>query len=318
MTYAPPSPSTLDWLLDSDPAIRWQVLRDITGAPADEVAAERVRVATEGWGTQLLSLQQPDGDWGGGAWVHKSWASTFETLMLLREMGLEPHSQPARNAIALVKQNSNWGEYHNDAPFFEGESEPCINGRVLAIGAYFDEASAKLAERLLSEQLPDGGWNCDAPESTRASFNTTLCVLEGLYAYEQATGDSAVTAARRRGEEYLLARGLYKSLRTGQPIETDRKSEKDWRKISFPTRWYYDILWALDYLRKTGAAPDPRAADGAALIASKQTVEGAWLLETHHDGTEHFRMEAVGQPSRWLTLRALRVLRVLRWYSQTP
>lgn len=315
MTYAPPSPSTLDWLLDSDPAICWQVLQDLADAPADAVAAERARVATEGWGAQLLSLQQPDGDWGGGAWMHKSWASTFETLMLLRELGLEPHSQPAHNAIALVKQNSNWGEYHNHAPFFEGESEPCINGRVLAIGAYFGEASNKLAKRLLSEQLPDGGWNCDAPESTHASFNTTLCVLEGLYAYEQVTQDSAVTAARRRGEDYLLARGLYKSLHTGQPINLDRKSEKDWRKISFPTRWYYDILWALDYLRKTGAAPDPRAADAAALIASKQTAEGTWLLETYHDGAEHFRMETVEQPSRWLTLRALRVL---RWYSQIP
>ncbi len=313
MSYTLPSPSTLDWLLDSDPAIRWQVMQDLANAPAEAVSAERARVATEGWGAQLLSLQQADGNWGGGAWVYNSWSSTFETLMLLREMGLEPDSESARKAIARVKQNSNWGQYHNHAPFFEGESEPCINGRVLAIGAYFGEANGRLAERLLSEQLPDGGWNCDAPESTRSSFNTTLCVLEGLWGYEQATGDRRVKAARQRGEEYLLARGLYKSLRTGQPIEMDRKSKKDWRQLAFPTRWYYDILWALDYLRKTGAAPDARAADAAALIARKQTAEGAWLLETVHEGAEHFRMEAPGQPSRWLTLRALRVL---GWYSQ--
>ncbi|UYN89343.1 MAG: hypothetical protein KIT08_09615 [Anaerolineales bacterium] len=312
MTYTPPNKTTLDWLLDADPAIRWQVLQDIADAPAEIVAAERARVAHEGWGAHLLSLQQPNGDWGGGAWVYQSWASTFETLMLLREMGLDPRSEPTRKAIELVREHSNWGQYHNHAPFFEGESEPCINGRVLAIGAYFGAASPALAERLLSEQLPDGGWNCDAPESKHSSFNTTICVLEGLFAYERATGDSRIAAARQRGEEFLLQRQLYKSLQSGQPIQQDRKSGKDWRIITFPTRWHYDILWALDYLHSTGAAPDPRAAEAVALVASKQTAEGVWLLESYHDGAEHFRMETLGQPSRWLTLRALRVL---RWHS---
>ncbi|MCW5873426.1 MAG: hypothetical protein KIS88_02140 [Anaerolineales bacterium] len=312
MSLASPTPETIHWLLDSDPAIRWQVLRDITHAPTAQVAAERARIATQGWGAQLLSLQGEDGNWGGGAWVYKSWASTMETLVLLRELGLEPSSEAARRAIAQVKEKSNWGEYHGHAPFFDGESEPCINGRVLAIGAYFGEPNPKLAQRLLNEQLPDGGWNCDAPPSTHSSFNTTLCVLEGLWEYEQATGDAAVRAARLPGEEFLLARQLYKSLRTGEPITLDRKSDKDWRQLAFPTRWYYDILWALDYYRKTGAAPDPRSADAAALVASQQAADGRWRLEAHHAGAEHFQMEALGSPSRWITLRALRVL---HWYA---
>lgn len=312
MTVSSPTPETFDWLLASDPAIRWQVMRDLALAPASEVAAERKRVESEGWGAQLLSLQAENGDWGGGAWLHRSWASTFETLALLRELGLDPVGEATRKAIARVKQNSNWGEYHEYAPFFAGETEPCINGRVLAIAAYFGEHTPQLAARLLSEQLPDGGWNCDAPPSTHSSFNTTLCVLEGLWEYEQATGDTDVRAARLRGEAFLLERQLYKSLHSGQPITMDRKSDKDWRQLSFPNRWHYDILWALDYLCKSGAAADARSADAVAVVASKQTADGRWLLEAQHAGAVHFEMERAGQPSHWLTLRALRVL---QWHT---
>ena len=174
---AKPKKAVIRWLLDSDPSIRWQVMRDLIDESDEAVAAERSRVATEGWGARLLSLQGRDGNWGGGAWVYQSWASTMETLMLLRELGLDPASEQARNAIGLVRCKSTWGPYHNDSPFFEGEVEPCINGRVLACGAYFGEASDRLVDRLLSEQLEDGGWNCDAPPSKRSSFNSTICVL---------------------------------------------------------------------------------------------------------------------------------------------
>ena len=218
-----PKKAVIRWLLDSDPSIRWQVERDLTGEPEEVVAAERSRIAVEGWGARLLSLQEPDGNWGGGPWVFQSWASTMETLMLLRELGLDPASPQARKTIGLVRDKSDWGPYHGHSPFFEGEVEPCINGRVLACGAYFGEASDRLVDRLLSEQLQDGGWNCEAPPSKRSSFNSTICVLEGLLEYEKAKGaTSAVKDARLRGQEYLLERKLFRSLSTGKVIDRDR------------------------------------------------------------------------------------------------
>lgn len=305
----------IEWLLDSDPSIRWQVMRDLTNEPEAVVAAERSRVAAEGWGARLLSLQEPDGNWDGGPWVFRSWASTMETLMLLRELGLDPTSPQARRAIDLVRDRSDWGPHHGHSPFFEGEVEPCINGRVLACGAYFGEASDRLVDRLLGEQLQDGGWNCDAPPSKRSSFNTTICVLEGLLEYEKAHGaTSAVADARLRGQEYLLERKLFRSLSTGKVIDRDRKSNRDWREFSFPTRWHYDVLWGLDYLRKAGADPDERAAEAIDLVTGKQDQDGRWPLDHLHSGKVHFDMEGGrGTASRWNTLRALRVL---KWYDQ--
>ena len=305
-----PKEAVIRWLLDSDPSIRWQVMRDLTGDPDEVVAAERSRVAVEGWGARLLSLQAPDGNWGGGPWVFQSWASTMETLMLLRELGLDPASAQARKAIGLVRERSNWGPYHGHAPFFEGEVEPCINGRVLACGAYFGEASDRLVDRLLSEQLEDGGWNCDAPPSTRSSFNSTICVLEGLLEYEKANGTAGpVQEARLRGQEYLLKRKLFRSLSTGEVIDRDRKSDRDWRDFSFPTRWHYDVLWGLDYLRKAGARFDERTDEAIDLVAARQHHDGRWPLGTPHAGRVHFDLEGgEGTPSRWNTLRALRVL----------
>lgn len=313
--HAPiPNRSVIQWLLDSDPSIRWQVMRDLTGAPAEEVATERARVAVEGWGARLLSLQKPDGNWGDGPWVYKSWTSTMETLMLLREMGLDPASPQARKAIGQVRDKSDWGPYHGHSSFFEGEVEPCINGRVLACGSYFGEAGDRLVDRLLSEQLQDGGWNCEAPPSKRSSFNTTICVLEGLLEYEMKKGvTSVVKDARLRGQEYLLERKLFRSLSTGKVIDRDRKSDRDWREFSFPTRWHYDVLWGLDYLRKAGAGPDERVAEAIDLVTGKQYQDGRWPLDNFHAGKVHFDIEnGRGSASRWITLRALRVL---DWYS---
>lgn len=301
----------LPWLLDSDPAIRWMVLRDLlANEPEVVVAAERSRVVVEGWGARLLSLQEDDGNWGGGPWAYRSWASTMETLMLLREFGIDPASPQVRNAIDLVCDRSDWGPYHGHSPFFEGEVEPCINGRVLACGAYFGQASEALVERLLDGQLADGGWNCNAPSSKRSSFNTTICVLEGLLAYETTNGGStAVKDARLRGQEYLLERKLFRSLSTGCVIDRDRKSGCDWRAFSFPTRWHYDVLWGLDYLRRASADRDERTAEAVALVSGKRQQDGRWRLEHVHDGKVHFQLEGGrGTPSRWITLRALRVL----------
>src|SRR5213080_3931313 len=205
--------SVIEWLLDSDPSIRWQVMRDLIAESDATVARERSRVAAEGWGARLLDLQGADGHWGGAAFVPRAWISTMDTLQLLRDLGVDPESDRMRRAIGQVRERCTWGEEFGDAPFFEGEVEPCINGRVLACGAYFGEASDRLVDRLLSEQLQDGGWNCEAPPSKRSSFNSTICVLEGLLEYEKVKGaTSAVKDARLRGQEYLLERKLFRSL----------------------------------------------------------------------------------------------------------
>lgn len=308
-TVSQPRPAVIRWLLDSDPAIRWQVLRDLTQASEEEVAAERARVATEGWGAHLLALQGPDGTWGDDI-TRPKWHGTLHTLKLLWFMGLDPASAPAQRALDLIREHFTWGPEFGNTTFFEGEVEPCINGGVLALGAYFGEIDDRLLERLLGEQLADGGWNCEAPPSRRASFHTTICVLEGLLAYEQARGpDAAVTAALARGHDYLLARRMFRSLSSGEVIN------RDWLRFSFPFLWRYDVLRGLDYLRSAGVAPDERAAEAVALVAQKQDPNGRWPLENPHPERGDFEMEgAPGTPSRWNTLRALRVL---DWYS-TP
>jgi hypothetical protein len=297
--------NVIAWLIDSDPSIRWQAMRDLMDESAEVVARERSRVAAEGWGARLLDLQAPDGQWGGYAYVYPGWISTTDTLLLLRDLGLDPASERARRAMHLVRDNSTWEPEFGDTPFFEGEVEPCINGRVLAASAYFGEASDRLVDRLLHEQLEDGGWNCQAPSSKRSSFHTTICVLEGLLEYEKAKGaTAAVKDARLRGQEYFLQRRMFRSLSTGDVIDPA------WTQFSFPTRWHYDVLWGLDHLRRAGVEPDHRVAEALDLVEKKRAGDGRWLLENPHAGEVHFDMEdSAGRPSRWNTLRALRVLR---------
>ena len=313
-----PNRSVTQWLLDSDPSIRWQAMRDLIGAPAEEVAAERARVATGGWGARLLSLQAPDGRWGGAAW-NRGWDSTMHVLMLLREMGLDPASDEARRAVGLVRDRVTWQgcgpQEADDNRFFAGEVEPCINGQVAASGAYFGQDVRRIVDRLLGEQLPDGGWNCEAANgSTRSSFNTTICVLEALLEYELAGESSAeVTEARLRGQEYLLERRLFRRRSTGEVIERDRKGDAAWTRFAFPTWWHYDVLRGLEYLRSAGVTPDERVAEAIELVESKRDGDGRWPLENQHPGTMAVEVdEGEGRPSRWNTLRALRVL---DWYS---
>lgn len=305
--------AVLDWMLDSDPAIRWQVMGDLGGESGDAVEAERARVATEGWGGRLLALQGPDGRWDAGTyrpgWVDRSrpffdaWTATHFSLQLLRDLGLDPESPQAREAISLVRDHVRWDA--NDAPYFDGETEPCINGIALAIGVYFGEDCDGIVDRLLGDQLPDGGWNCWAEfGATVSSFHTTICVLEGLLAWEQARGVSdSVATARHRGEEYLLERGLFRRRTSGQVIDPR------FTMFSFPTRWYYDVLRGLEYFRSTGAALDDRCAEAIELVEAKRDAEGRWPLENFHMGPVHFHIDGhEGSPSRWNTLRCLRVL----------
>ena len=308
--------AVLDWLLDSDPGIRWQVLRDLAGAPAEVVAGERARVATEGWGSRLLALQGEDGQWEGGAlfpaeWrpdgQGQPWSATAYSLVALRDFGVDARCDQARRAVAQVRDNCRWE--HAGQPFFSGEVEPCINGMVIELGAYFGQNVDSVVARLLGEQLEDGGWNCEAENgSVRSSFATTIRVLEGLLAHERATGGSAESvAARRRAEDYLLERRLFRRKSTGEVVDAA------WLKFSFPTRWHYDVLRGLEYFQAAGEAPDPRVDEAIDLLRSKQQPDGTWLLENTHPGKVHFTMEdGDGRPSRWNTLRAMRVL---NWYE---
>jgi hypothetical protein len=306
--------TVIDWLLDSDPSIRWQVMRDLTHEPADVIAAERTRVATEGWGARLLALQAPNGLWAGEAWSH-DWTDTFHVLELLRRFGLDPEGEQARLAIGLVREHVTWRNSAFETPwadnrFFEDEVEPCINGNVIATGSYFGVDMAPLVARLLGEQLPDGGWNCEVENgATVSSFGTTINVLEGLLEYERAIGGSAeVAASRRRGEEYMLERRLFRRKSTGEVIDPS------WLQFSFPTWYHYDVLRALEYLRDAGVKPDERAAEAIGVVEGNRDPDGRWPLQNVHEGDAHFDMEAgEGQPSRWNTLRALRVL---DWFAQ--
>ncbi len=306
------------WLLDSDPAIRWQVLRDLTDAPAEQVAGERARIATEGWGARLLGLRDENGLWQGGACfpacfrgdfsTGQPWTSTFPTLTLLWEFGLDPTDPSVPEMVAAVGESCRWE--HAGQRFFDGEVEPCINGRTLGAGAYFGADVSGIAERLLDEQLDDGGWNCEAENgSVRSSFHSTICVLEGLATYERVHGVSPrLSAAKERAERYLLERRLFRRLSTAEVADAD------WLTFSFPTWWHYDVLRGLDYFRATGRPPDPAVEEAIELVRSKRQPDGRWLGEGTHPGAVHFTMEdGDGRPSRWTTLRALRVL---RWYEQ--
>ena len=323
--------NVVEWLLDSDPAIRWQVMRDLADVREEDVAAERGRIANEGWGARLLALQRQDGQWDGGLptftsteaaewWqslpserrgtLFPEWTSTAWSLMLLRNFGADPESARARVAVRLVREHCRWE--HDGEPFFAGEVEPCINGKIVAMGAYFGEDVKGIVDRLLGEQMSDGGWNCEQENgSTRGSFHSTIDVLDGLLEFERATGGSPeLTAARLRGQEYLLERRLLRRLSTGEVIDPA------FTQFSYPTYWHYDALRSLDYLRAAGAAPEERVSEAINLVKSKRDSDGRWPLENPHPGRLHFAMdEGEGRPSRWNTLRAMRVL---RWYEQTP
>ena len=313
--------TTIEWLLDCDPAIRWQVLNDLTDAPTAEVAAERAQVARAGWGAQLLARQDPDGVWRWSGWDPQSgeWAGspgwiTMHVLQLLRELGPDPLDPDVASAISKLRDS---GAFASSMPeffawagrgFFEGETEACINGRAAAAGAYFHQDVDVIVERLLGEQMADGGWNCELERgSTRGSFHSTINVLEALLEYERVgTGKHVAQApeARRRGDEYLLERRLLRRLSTGEDIS------EHFGRFGFPYAYRFNVLRGLDYFRAAGAPKDPRMDEALQLIRERRGADGKWLLENSHEEEWVLDMgEGEGQPSRWVTLQALRVLR---------
>ena len=290
-------------------------MRDLTGETPTAIAAERSRVATEGWGAKLLARQSPAGTWGGSprGWrndlpkQHRDLLITLYSLSALMDLGLDRASQPARKMIDRAEKRVVF-KWLDNRPYLHGETEPCINGRILGIGAYFKKPQDALAKLLLSEQLEDGGWNCEAPKSRRSSFHTTICVLEGLLEYQRAGRKSAaVTKARKRAENYLLERRMFRSLRTGRVID------QRWLRFSFPPFWHYDVLRGLDYLRNAGVKPDSRVDEAIEVVIERRHQNGRWPLNRIHPEFIPLQMETeVGSASRWNSLRALRVL---RWYA---
>jgi hypothetical protein len=294
--------SVMSWLKEGDPAIRWQVMWYLEDEPPAVVASERARIGREGWGAELLAAQNPQGYWGGEE-ERRHWMTTIHTLAHLKNMGADPAAPELREALDRVRTHITWWQL-DGRPFFEGETEPCLNGQIVAAGAYFGADVDKLVDRLLSEQLADGGWNCNAPPSIRSSFHSTICVLEGLIQHERARGaTAAVTDARARGEEFLLSRRMMRRLSTGEIID------RQWTRFAFPTRWHYDVLRGLDYLRSAGVEPDERVQEALDLVEKRRHQNGRWPLNIlHPDRIPHDMEPGQGKASRWITLRALRVL----------
>ncbi|WP_328526666.1 squalene cyclase [Kribbella sp. NBC_00359] len=339
----------VQWLLQGDPAIRWQVLRDLVNASETEVATERARVEHEGWGARLLALRAPDGLWANGAcfpdtaafaaataralaageppppWPSSDaepaeaptdgssaepgqpWTATYPVLLDLFHLGIPPDTPVMQETARLVARNCRW-EY-DGLPFFAGEVDCCINAGTILIGTYLGVDVDPVVRRLMADQMPDGGWNCWAEtRPAPASFASTLDVIDALLRWERHTGGSEeVRRARRNGEEYLLRRNLFRSLRTGEVVNPE------WASFSYPPRWHYDLLKATEYFARRGGIPDPRLTEAIERVRAKRQPDGRWLLENNHSGAVHFRFEEPdGAPSRWNTLRALRVL---RWYG---
>jgi hypothetical protein len=319
------SAALISWLCDSDPALRWQVERDLMGEPPEVWEATRSRIGTEGFGARLLALQDPDGRWAGGAFfpadfdpvgeTGQPWTATTWTLNTLREWGLDPAVLRERRTAELLAENCRW-EYDH-LPYWGGEVDCCINGWTLANGVWLGADVAGIADWFVEHRLPDGGWNCEWVEgSSRSSFHSTLNSLKGLLAHEVATGGTEATrAARSSGEEYLLQRGLFRRLSTGQPVApwVDR--------FTYPFRWFYSVLNAADYFRRAapadGTVPDPRMADAIELVRAARQPDGTWLQARRHPGRVWFEVDApAGEPSKWLTLYGTRVL--AWWDSRRP
>jgi hypothetical protein len=322
-TMRPRTDGTLQWLLEGDPAIRWQTLQDLVGAAEPTVVRERRKLAREGWSARLLARQDAEGTWGrrqltrarrrssdSGLYSPK-WTSTTYTMLLLRDFGLPPMNRRARRACGLLLDHG----FQRDGGInygWWGQSETCVTGMVLSILSYFQYDDGRLdtlVDHLLERQMPDGGWNCRLPQgATHASVHTTISVLEGLRHYElnRRRKLREIRAAQRRGREFFLVHRLFRSHRTGEIIKPV------FIRFSFPPRWHYDILRALDYFQAVDAPCDPRLTDAIDIVQSGQRADGRWTLQNSYKGKTYFELERLGAPSRWNTLRALRVL---KWWS---
>lgn len=307
--------ATMAWLLEGDASIRWQTLADLLDAPAQEWQAEQARTTQEGWGAQLLAHQDADGRWGGGLYSPK-WVSTTYTLLVLRAIGIPRHTPAAQQGAALVIDGL-LGE-QNDDRFHKKlvELDRCIVGMILSLVTYFgieDSRVDALIENLLDELMPDGAWNClkhRKPYPKHSSFHTTLNVLDGVrdaLEFRPGAYDRDLLRAEQSALELLLQHNLFRSDKTGEIIDPK------FLLLSYPTYWHYDSMRGLCHFARANAPRDPRCREAIELLRSKQRDDGRWPLEYRYSNKVFFSMESVGRPSRWNTLRALRVL---RWWEQ--
>lgn len=298
------------WLLEGDPSVRWQVLEDLVNARQKTIRAERQKIEIEGWGARLLSLQDKNGLWGGGLYSPK-WISTTYTLLLLRRMGLNPHNEQAQLACQLLLDKGFYKDHGINYFSTLNNSETCVTGMVLSLLAYFDIQDPRvdqIVDYILKEQFEDGGWNCWSYKgATHSSFHTTITVLESLWEYLKNFNKKAIhiEIAMARAHEFLYVHKLFRSHRTGKIVHPKMI------RFSFPPRWRYDIMRALDYLQDCGAKTDDRCQTAIKIIKSKEK-DGFWPLQNRQPGQTFFEMEELSKPSRWNTLRALRIL---KWWD---
>ena len=294
----------INWLLKGDPSIRWQVKRDLIGAPESEFRKDRSCIHREGWGKALMDQRQTDGRWGGG-WYSPKWISTHYTLLLLKRLGLPPDNPMACESVRFLLRKGLYSDGGINLFSSLHHSETCVTGMILSLCAYFNmkpEEYKSLSGFLLEQQMEDGGWNCESFKGAgHSSMHTTISVLEGLWAFEQhGLNKKNIRRARMRAHEFLLLHRLYKSDRTGKVINPQ------WTRIPFPPRWHYDILRVLDYFRDCHADRDDRIGDAMEELSSKRK-NGVWPMQAGYGGKTFFEIEKAGQPSRWNTLRAMRV-----------
>ncbi|MEO8528179.1 MAG: squalene cyclase [Pseudolysinimonas sp.] len=311
-------PGTLEWLLDSDPALRWQVERDLAGAPPEVWQATRARVATEGFGARLLALQDADGQWAGGSYFPagyfdspekdepgQPWNATTWSLNSLREWGVP--AEALGDTAAKLAVNSRWD--YNDGPYWEGEVDVCINAFTLGNGAWLGADVSTLVTWFPEHRMSDGGWNCEAEEgsgSTRSSVNSTLNAVRGILDYERRTGDTSLREARATGEEYLLSRLLRK-------VSTGDEVVRGVRALAYPFRHHHTVLRSADHFRRAslhdGTDPDARLEETIEIIRAKRQADGTFVQDTRYPGRMWFEVDVPeGEPSKWVTFYATRVL----------
>ena len=302
-----------EWLKGGDAAIRWQTLQDLLDGSPEAVRLERVRVADSGWGQRLLQYQGSDGRWAGGkhgrGLYGPKWTSTAYTLLLLRRLGLQPGHPQAMEGVKLLWDHARYVDGGLTPAITIDAPEACVTSMYVALARYFgfDDPRVDTAlDWLLANQLPDGGWNCRTVRfgDRHSSFHTSISALEAVAeAMDLEPNRSDLAEAINRGTGFFLDHRLYKSHRTGAVVDDAMT------RLSFPPRWRYDILRGLDFFAAVDSPWDDRFTDALAVLAGRQRRDGRWPVQQKHAGLVWFDMEKTGGPSRWNTLRALRVRR---------